>query len=95
MVDLYLNNNIFFGYRDSYNYYDIDFDNILLFKKSDNEFIVRYNDVNKMAIIPLQLKIKNFVSKVYTYAKNNKVFLTMIKKFLKNVTKYGLILLNQ
>ena len=95
MVDLYLNNNIFFGYRDSYNYYDIDFDNILLFKKSDNEFIVRYNDVNKMAIIPLQLKIKNFVSKVYTYPKNNKVFLTMIKKFLKNVTKYGLILPNQ
>ena len=95
MVDLYLNNNIFFGYRDSYNYYDIDFDNILLFKKSDNEFIVRYNDVNKMAIIPRQLKIKNSASKVYTYAKNNRVFLTMIKKFLKNVTKYGLILPNQ
>ena len=95
MVDLYLNNNIFFGYRDSYNYYHIDFDNILLFKKSDNEFIVRYNDVNKMAIIPRQLKIKNSVSKVYTYAKNNRVFLTMIKKFLKNVTKYGLILPNQ
>ena len=33
MVDLYLNNNIFFGYKDSYNYYDIDVDKILLFKK--------------------------------------------------------------
>ena len=32
MVDLYLNNNIFFGYKDSYNYYDIDVDKIL-FKK--------------------------------------------------------------
>ena len=53
MADLYLDNNIFFGYRDSYNYYDIDVDNILLFKKSDNEYIIRYNDVNKMAITPL------------------------------------------
>ena len=33
MVDL--NNNIFFGYKDSYNYYDIDVDKILSFKKRD------------------------------------------------------------
>ena len=32
MVDLYLHNR-FFGYKDSYNYYDIDVDNILLFQK--------------------------------------------------------------
>ena len=32
VVDLYLN-NIFLGYKDSYNYYDIDVDKILLFKK--------------------------------------------------------------
>ena len=38
MVDLYLNNR-FLGYKDSYNYYDIDVDEILLFKKSDNEYI--------------------------------------------------------
>ena len=62
MVDLYLNNR-FFGYKDSYNYYDIDVDKILLFKKSDNEYIIRYNDVNKMTIAPLQLKIKNFFGK--------------------------------
>ena len=30
------------------------------FKKSNNEYIIRYNDVNKMTIVPLQLKIKNF-----------------------------------
>ena len=48
MVDLYLS-NIFFGYKDTYNYYDIDVDKILLFKKSNNEYIIRYNDV------PLQL----------------------------------------
>ena len=68
MVDLYLNNR-FFGYKDSYNYYDIDVDKILLFKKSDNECIIRYNDVNKMATVPLQLKIKNFYGGISTYAK--------------------------
>ena len=62
MVDLYLNDR-FLGYKDSYNYYDIDVDKILLFKKSDNEYIIRYNDVNKMTIAPLQLKIKNFFGK--------------------------------
>ena len=52
MVDLYLNNR-FLEYKDSYNYYDIDVDKILLFKKSDSEYIIRYNDVNKMMIVPL------------------------------------------
>ena len=59
MTDLYLNHNIFFGYKDSYNYYDIDV-NKILFKKSNNEYIIRYNDVNKMTIVPLQFKIKHF-----------------------------------
>ena len=49
MVDLYLNNR-FLECKDSHNYYDIDVDKILLFKKSDNEYIIRYNDVNKMMI---------------------------------------------
>ena len=53
IIDLYLNNNIFFAYKDSYNYYDIDVYKILLFKKSDNEYIIRYNDVNKMTIVSL------------------------------------------
>ena len=59
MVNLYLN-HIFFGYKDSYNYYDFDVDKILLLKKSNNEYIIRYNEVNKMTIVPLQLKIKIF-----------------------------------
>ena len=59
MTDLYLNHNIFFGYEDSYHYYDIDVDKILLFVKSDNEYIIRY-DVNKKKIVPLQLKIDKF-----------------------------------
>ena len=72
MVDLYLNDR-FLGYKDSYNYYDIDVDKILLFKKSDNEYIIRYNDVNKMMIVPLQLKIKNFYNELNTFANNNRV----------------------
>ena len=72
MVDLYLNDR-FLGYKDSYNYYDIDVDKILLFKKSDNEYIIRYNDVNKMMIVPLQLKIKNFYNELNTLKNNNKV----------------------
>ena len=48
IIDLYLNSR-FLGYKDSYNYYDIDVDKIL-FKKSENEYIIRYNDVNKMMI---------------------------------------------
>ena len=70
MVNLYLNNR-FFGYKDSCNYYDIDVDKILLFKKSNNEYIIRYNDVNKMTIVPLQLKIKNFFGELHTYTNNN------------------------
>ena len=69
---IYLNNR-FLGYKDSCNYYDIDVDKILLFKKSNNEYIVRYNDVNKMTIVPLQLKINNFFGKVHTYTNNNRV----------------------
>ena len=57
-------------WHDSYNYYDIDVDKIL-FKKSNNEYIIRYNDVNKMTIVPLQLKIKNFFGELHTYTNNN------------------------
>ena len=74
IIDLYLNSR-FLGYKDSYNYYDIDVDKILLFKKSDNEYIIRYNDVNKMMIVSLQLKINNSYNEINTFKKNNKVML--------------------
>ena len=64
MVDLDLNHR-FFGYEDSYNHYDIDADKILLFKKSDNEYFIRYNHISKMKIVPLQLKINNFYGKFH------------------------------
>ena len=50
--------NIFFDYKDSYDYYDIDVNNILIFKKSNNKHFIRGMDVNKMTIVPLKLKIK-------------------------------------
>ena len=70
-VDLYLNNRVI-GYKDSYNYYDIDVDEILLFKKSDNEYI-RYNYVNKMMIVLLQLKINHTYNEIKAFKNNNKV----------------------
>ena len=74
IIDLYLNNR-FLGNKDSYNYNDIDVDKILLLKKSDNEYIIRYNNVNKMMIVPLQLKINNSYNEINAFKKNNKVML--------------------
>ena len=46
----------------------------LLFKKSNNEYIIRYKDVNKIIIVPLQLKIKNFFcSELHIFTNNNRV----------------------
>ena len=73
VVDLYINSNRYLKYIDSYNYYDIDVDKILLFKKSDNEYIIRYNNVNKMMIVPLQLKINNSYNEINILANNNRV----------------------
>ena len=72
IIDLYLNSR-FLGCKSSCNYYDIDVDKILLFKKSDNEYIIRYNNVNKMMIVPLQLKINNSYNEINAFKKNNKV----------------------
>ena len=74
MADLYLNDR-FLGYKESYNYYNIDVDKILLFKKSDYEYIIRYNYVNKMIIAPLQLKINNSYNELNTFGNTNRVML--------------------
>ena len=42
-------------------------------KKSDNEYIIRYNNVNKMMIVPLQLKINNSYNEINILANNNRV----------------------
>ena len=66
MVDLYLSDR-FLGYK------DIDVDKILLFKESDNEYNIRYKDVNKMKIVPPQLKINNSYNEINILANNNRV----------------------
>ena len=66
-VDLYINSSRYLKYIDSYNCYDIDVDKKLLLKKSDNEYIIRYNDVNKMMIVPLQLKINNSYNEINAF----------------------------
>ena len=70
MVDLYLFGDKFFECEDSYNYYDFDVDKILLYEKNDDKYVIRYNDVNKMIIAPLQLKINNFCDEIHKF-KNN------------------------
>ena len=75
VLDSYINSNRYLKYIDSYNRYDIDVDKILLFKKSDNEYINRYNDVNKMMIAPLQLKKRNSYNEINIFENNNRVML--------------------
>ena len=75
VLDSYIHSNRYLKYIDSYNRYDIDVDKILLFKKSDNEYINRYNDVNKMMIVPLQLKISNSYNEINIFENNNRVML--------------------
>ena len=69
MVDLYLYGK-FFEYEDSYSYYDIDMDKILVYKKSDNEYVIRYNDVHKMNVVQSQLKINNFYCNMHKLKDN-------------------------
>ena len=68
IVDLYQNNK-FWGYKDSHNYYDYDVKKILLIKNGYNQYIIRYD----VPLVPLQLKIKNFYNELHTFANNNKV----------------------
>ena len=74
MVDLYQNNKCF-GYKDSYNYYDINVEKILLIKSCYSEYFIRYYDVNKMKFVPLQLKINNSYKEINKFENNNRVML--------------------
>ena len=75
VVDPYINSNRYLEYIDFYSYYDIDVDKILLFKKCDNQYIIRYNDANKMMIVPLQLTINNSYNEINTFENINRVML--------------------
>ena len=60
-------------HEDAYNYYDIDADKISLFKQINNEYFIRYIDLSKAEIVPLQLKIKNFCGRLHTFTNNDTV----------------------
>ena len=96
MVDLYQNNK-FFGYKDSYNYYDIDVKKILLIKNSYTKYFIRYYDVNKMKLVSLQLKINNSYNEIYTLANNNIVMFIYNddKEFFRKCIEMWVRLLNQ
>ena len=47
LVDQYLFGSRFHGYEDFYNYYNNSVNNILMYKKTDNEYVIRYIDANK------------------------------------------------
>ena len=72
IVDQYQKDTCFYDEDASYYYYDIDVDRTSLFKESDNEYFVRYNHSNKMDILPLQLKIKNFYYEIRDYDNGDK-----------------------
>ena len=63
IVDEYQKDTCF--YDENACYYDIDVDRIPLFKQCDNKFLIGYEDLNKMNIVPLQLKIKNFCYEIH------------------------------
>ena len=65
--------DIYFEYKDVYNYYDINVNKISLFKQSDNEYFIKYGELNKMSIAPLQLKINNFYGELHTFTNNYRV----------------------
>ena len=44
-----------------------------MLKQTDNEYFIRYIDLNKAEFVPLQLKIKNFYDGLYTFTNNDKV----------------------
>ena len=64
-----------FDYEDAYYHYDIDIDRISLYKKSGDEYFIRYYDVNKKDTMPFQLKTKNFYYEINDYNDgDNKTF---------------------
>ena len=95
IIDQYQKDACFY-YEDAYYYYDIDLDRILLYKKNDNEYFTRYKHLNKMDIVPLQLKIKNYFYEISDYdngdetiyiENSNKEFFEKIREIWNKITE--------
>ena len=72
IVDQYQKDTCFYA-EDAYYHFDIDVDRILLHKKSNNEYFIRYKHSNKMDIMPLQLNIKNFYCEIKKHNSSDKI----------------------
>ena len=70
LIDHYFLVSKRYFYENAYSYYDIDVDNILTYKESDNEYVIIYIDKYGSAIAPLQIKIKTFLGDIHKL-KNN------------------------
>ena len=70
LIDHYFLKTSWYNYEDAYNYYDTDVNNILPYKKSDNEYVIRYIDKHRSTIAPLQIKIKSLFGIIHKL-KNN------------------------
>ena len=75
IVDQYQKDTCFCD-KDAYYHYDIDYDRILLHKKSDNKYFIRYRHSNEIDILPLQLKIKNFYYEIHDHNKGSRIIYT-------------------
>ena len=71
--DIQFTRSSYYNYKDSYNYYNINVNNILSNKKSDNEYVIIYIDKCKSTIAPLQLKINKFYYEIHEYDNGNEI----------------------
>ena len=90
-----VNEDTIFDYEDAYYYYAIDVDRILLFKNGNKHFL-RYKHSNKMNIVPLQLKIKDFHYEIRNYGsgdniicieKSDTIFFEKVEKIWNKIIK--------
>ena len=70
-----------------YNYYNINVNNIIPYKKSNNEYVIRYIDANKSIFAPLQIKINNFLGNIHKL-RNNITLMSIQNCLLKILKKY-------
>ena len=71
IVDQYQKDMCFYN-EDTYYYYNIDLDRILLYK-SNNKYFIRHRHSNKLDILPLHLKINNFYYEIHDYNKSGRI----------------------
>ena len=77
-----------FDYEDAYCHYDIDVDRISLYKKNDDVYFIKYNVVQKIGIMPLQLKKKNgYETNDYNNGDNNIFIENSDKGFFQTMRK--------